>query len=287
MDWDIFLSHSSRDVAAAEEIHRALELRDVRAFLSGLALRPGDLWEPKLKEALSHSPVIAVLASPNTEHAYYQMAEIHFAIELIRANARAHRVVPVLLQGANRDHLPLDLRPLHIVEERDGGMTAVAEKLATLLRTPSDRSPAAALGSATAVGDEIWSHLGPAYSAYEPPKEFALRYAADGAELVRWRHDHEEARITGADLERALTLDQLNHIAVLERSMWVNKIVWNRAYPNRVLNPNEGATADEALNAMGDDLAGVVNVLDEAGLTLDDHYIDIRRIAGQRSRSSA
>ena len=165
-------------------------------------------------------------------------------------------------------------------------MTAVAEQLASLVHTPSGRSPAVALGSATAIGDEIWSHLGPAFKAYEPPKKFALRYAADGAELVRWRHDHEEARITGADLERALTPDQLDHITVLERSMWVNKIVWNRAYPNRVLDPNERAIADEALRAIGEDLAGVVNVLDEAGLELDDHYLEIRRITGPRSRSS-
>ena len=225
MDWDIFLSHASGDVAVAEELHRALKLHRVRAFLSGQSIRAGDLWEPKLKEALSHSRVIAVLASPNTERAYYQMAEIHFAIELVRANAEAHRVVPVLLRSASRDHLPLDLRPLHIVEEGAGGVTAVAEQLASLVHTPSGRSPAVALGSATAIGDEIWSHLGPAFKAYEPPKKFALRYAADGAELVRWRHDHEEARITGADLERALTPDQLDHITVLERSMWVNKIV--------------------------------------------------------------
>jgi hypothetical protein len=171
-DWDVFLSHSSRDRAAAEELERQLELRQVRAFLSSQSIRPGDLWQPRLKEALSASPVIVVLASPNTEAAHYQMAEIQFAVELVRSDAQAHRVVPVLLQSAKSDDLPLDLRPLQMVEEGVGGMSAVAEQLAALVVTQPDRSPAAALGSAIALGDELWSHLGPAYGSYEPPAGF-------------------------------------------------------------------------------------------------------------------
>jgi hypothetical protein len=113
-----------------------------------------------------------------------------------------------------------------------------------------------------------------------------LRYAADGAELVMRRGGQEQTRLTGADLERVLRPDQLSHIAVLERAMWVNKIVWEGAHPLRVLDPSQRSLADEALKAMGDDLAGVVNVLEDAGLVLDDHYLAIRDITDPRYRSS-
>ena len=93
--------------------------------------------------------------------------------------------------------------------------------------------------------------------------------------------DHERQRLTGADLERNLRPDQLDYLEVLERSMWINRWVWDRAYPQRVVDPSERQRADDALDAMGEDLANVIALLAKAGLHLDDHYYMVRDVVDQ------
>ena len=54
--------------------------------------------------------------------------------------------------------------------------------------------------------------------------------------------------------------------------MSINRWVWDRAYPQRVVDPSERQRADDALDAMGEDSANVIELLAKAGLLLDDHY---------------
>ena len=89
MAWDIFLSYPSAELPQARALQELLaQNHHLQAFLSRTDLVPGDLWEPQLKRALSETSVIAVLVTTATPDAYYQRAEVEFAIDLTRGAPR-------------------------------------------------------------------------------------------------------------------------------------------------------------------------------------------------------
>src|SRR5207249_4073249 len=60
----VFLSHSSADKPAVEEIARALKRRRIEPWLDKWNLIPGDPWQEAIEEALASCDACAVFIGP-------------------------------------------------------------------------------------------------------------------------------------------------------------------------------------------------------------------------------
>ena len=56
--YHVFLSHSSADKPAVEEIARRLAEQGIRAWLDKWHLIPGDPWQPAIEKALAESETL-------------------------------------------------------------------------------------------------------------------------------------------------------------------------------------------------------------------------------------
>lgn len=74
-----------------------------------LDIRPGQLWERKVEEALTDSPHMLVILSPSSVNSSNVMAEVAFAIE------EGKEVIPVLFRDCK---IPFRLRPFQHVDSR-------------------------------------------------------------------------------------------------------------------------------------------------------------------------
>jgi hypothetical protein len=280
--WDVFVAHAGPDLPAAKELSEALSDRHhLRCFLDADQLREGDRWPLLLKRALARSRVIAVLVSRNSDRAFYLQEEVAIAIALHRSNPAAIRVLPVLLKGARQQDLPYGTFALHSVRHDRNGWPRVADRIAQVIAELPVRPPGPALARSTRLVDELWAGMEPALTdrSRRVPEAYRLRFAADGDDLVSIRRDlGEQQRVTRGQLARRLTAEQRRHIEVLERSMEINKAIWNERYPNRVLDRRSRRAADDAAAALAEDLGSVLNTVEQAGLYLDDHYLEVRQI---------
>ena len=122
MDYDVFLSHNSKDKPAVEAIgHKLYETYGLKCWLDKWNLVPGEAWQEALELALDDSQTVAVFVGPNTISPW-ENEEMRSALET-RVREKSRRVVPVLLPGApdNRDlKLPRFLTRLTWVDFRAG-----------------------------------------------------------------------------------------------------------------------------------------------------------------------
>lgn len=133
--WDFFLAHAGADAETAEELYDHLS-QQAQVFLDSRCLLPGDDWDRELASAQRASSVTVVLVSGRTDRAYYQREEVAAALDMARRDAKAHRVVPVYLEGADEagDEVPYGLRLKHgLAVATLGGLGAVAKSLLDLL----------------------------------------------------------------------------------------------------------------------------------------------------------
>ncbi|MFY1691636.1 toll/interleukin-1 receptor domain-containing protein [Plantactinospora sp. WMMB782] len=133
--WDFFIAYAAADRTAAEELYDLLSPA-FRVFLDHRSLRPGDDWDDRLPAAQRGAAITLVLISGRTDRAYYQREEIAQAVELSRREDAAHRVVPILLDGApGAAGLPYGLRLKQAVPvTAAGGLPQVAQRLGQTLR---------------------------------------------------------------------------------------------------------------------------------------------------------
>jgi len=118
----VFLSHSSADKPAVEELARRLAKEGIQAWLDKWNLVPGDPWQPAIEKALAASETCAVFVGPSGLGPW-QNEEMRAAIDQrVRDSARRFRVIPVLLPGAERGErssLPTFLTATTWAEFRD------------------------------------------------------------------------------------------------------------------------------------------------------------------------
>ena len=60
---DIFISHSTDDVAFAEQVHRFMENEGVSVFRAPFSIAPGQNWTDEIKQNLKFSGMVLFLAS--------------------------------------------------------------------------------------------------------------------------------------------------------------------------------------------------------------------------------
>ena len=96
--YDVFLSHSSADKPAVEDLARRLRELGIEPFLDKWHLIPGDPWQEALEEALDASRTCAVFLGPKGLGAW-QNEEMRSALAT-RVRNRSFRVIPVLLPGS-------------------------------------------------------------------------------------------------------------------------------------------------------------------------------------------
>ncbi len=122
MSFHVFLSHSSADKPAVEELARRLAREGIQAWLDKWNLIPGDPWQPAIEKALAESETCAVFVGPSGLGPW-QNEEMRAAIDQrVCERARRFRVIPVLLPGAERaerSSLPTFLAATSWVEFRD------------------------------------------------------------------------------------------------------------------------------------------------------------------------
>jgi hypothetical protein len=102
MSFHVFLSHSSADKPAVEELARRLAKEGVQAWLDKWNLIPGNPFQPDIERALAESETCAVFIGPSG-FGPWQNEEMRAAIDKrVGASDRRFRVIPVLLPGAKR-----------------------------------------------------------------------------------------------------------------------------------------------------------------------------------------
>jgi hypothetical protein len=127
---DVFLSYSSADRPAVEELARRLVREGIEPWADQWNLIPGDAWQPAIERALDDCAACAVLIGPGGVVAW-QHEEMRKAIDRRVAGTRAittdlrnsFRVIPVLLPGVERPEpgrLPAFLTATTWVEFRAG-----------------------------------------------------------------------------------------------------------------------------------------------------------------------
>ena len=120
MNFDVFLSHNSKDKPAVETIaHKLQATYGLKCWLDKWNLIPGEPWQEALEDALDDCQTVAVFVGPNTVSPW-ENEEMRSALE-VRVHDKTRRVVPVLLSGApdNRDlKLPRFLTRLTWVDFR-------------------------------------------------------------------------------------------------------------------------------------------------------------------------
>jgi TIR domain len=102
MPFHVFLSHSSADKPAVEELARRLAKEGIQAWLDKWHLIPGNPWQPDIEKALAESETCAIFVGPSG-FGPWQNEEMRAAIDRrVRDSGRSFRVIPVLLPGAER-----------------------------------------------------------------------------------------------------------------------------------------------------------------------------------------
>ena len=148
----------------------------------------------------------------------------------------------------------------------------------------------AAIGAATAgvelidmISDQVERFL-TKRDASSVPVEHRAHITREGTDIVLKNHGIEFQRIAAKDLEATLPEAQLRHIKVLESSMENHYSIWSSVYPDLALAVDPVAkakTEGQLRNIVADmkaDLVGILDFLEAAGLTLDDHYLHVRDV---------
>ena len=107
--YDIFLSYSRADAAAADRLRSALADAGLKAFLDRYALPGGKPWQPELEAALASCRALVVLLGP-AGIGGWQHREIQLGLDRQKAAEGTpipFPVIPVLLPGLQPDDVPL------------------------------------------------------------------------------------------------------------------------------------------------------------------------------------
>ena len=117
-EFDVFLSHNSRDKPAVMEVGERLRARGLRVWLDAWELRPGLPWQSEIERGMEASNSVAVFVGKDGIGPW-QEPEMRDFID--RSRRETVQVIPVLLPGAAQEpNLPRFLRAFTWVDFRNG-----------------------------------------------------------------------------------------------------------------------------------------------------------------------
>ena len=108
-NYDVFLSYSRADAAAAETLRARLKEAGLNAFLDRYGLPAGQPWQPWLEQHLASCRALVVLVGPQG-FGEWQHREIQLGLDRQASAAKtgqAFPVIPVLLPGLANDAVPV------------------------------------------------------------------------------------------------------------------------------------------------------------------------------------
>jgi nucleotide-binding universal stress UspA family protein len=126
-EFDIFLSHNSKDKATVRRLAKALKARGIKVWFDEWHLIPGRPWQDALEDVIENVRAAAVLVG-KSGFGPWEIPEMRGCLsEFVR---RGLPVIPVLLPGAdNAPKLPLFLRQFTWVDFRKGLNTTGLDRL--------------------------------------------------------------------------------------------------------------------------------------------------------------
>jgi TIR domain-containing protein len=135
-EYDVFLSHSSKDKPAVRKLAERLKRDGVRVWLDEWKILPGDMIGLKIEEALEKSRSLILVMSENAVESDWVTLERHAAIFRDPAN-RHRRFIPLRLDDVDVGDM---LRQFAYVDWRHPTDGEYAKLLAALRPAPSARN---------------------------------------------------------------------------------------------------------------------------------------------------
>jgi WD40 repeat protein len=109
--FDVFLSHSSKDKPEVEWLAGQIEKHGLRPFLDKWDLHAGRSWRGDLERALENSKTAVVFFGPHGVGPWHD-AEIDILVDQATTRRNDFRLTSILLPGATLDNVPKFLRRL-------------------------------------------------------------------------------------------------------------------------------------------------------------------------------
>jgi TIR domain-containing protein len=98
-EYDVFLSHSSRDKPAVRELAQRLRADGLRVWLDEWVIRPGDMIGLKVEQGLERSRTLVLVMSASSFASEWATLERHTAMFRDPTNAQ-RRFIPLRLDDA-------------------------------------------------------------------------------------------------------------------------------------------------------------------------------------------
>ncbi len=133
MDYDIFFSYSHLDRGVATEFVAKLEAAGLRCFLADKDIAAGDLWEPRVRDALKVARRVLLLITPRSKDSLWVAAEAGAAWAL-------EKKLVACLMFVEADQLiePIGRRQARRVETQEETESLVSEITESLKRKTVD-----------------------------------------------------------------------------------------------------------------------------------------------------
>jgi hypothetical protein len=133
---EVFISHSTKDKAAADEIVAALEKAGIRCWIASRALHASQSWAGAIVDAIRTSRVMVVVYSSHANESRHVLNEVE------RAVANNLALVPIRLEDAPmRNDLELFLSSVQWIDALDGHLQELLPELARLVTALIQSSP--------------------------------------------------------------------------------------------------------------------------------------------------
>jgi tetratricopeptide (TPR) repeat protein len=111
-----FCSYSSLDRAEMQKRAQGLRATGLETFIDVLTLRPGDMWNTKIFEAIDESDLFVVIWSTNARDSEWVKKESHYALRHYVEHGSPD-FVPIPVEGPPIASVPQDLQAYHFNDE--------------------------------------------------------------------------------------------------------------------------------------------------------------------------